>query len=739
MVCHRGRIMLWLAIAFASELLTGGAKAECPDTKCGGVDIPYPFSIFGQDSCAAMSHFKLHCNDSRPFLGAFEVLNISLQLGQLRVLNRISSFCYNTTSQEMEQHKWNKTLSAPFRFSDTGNKFTVIGCRTLAYITDKDDTGKYMSGCVSACQQGEVTSATNGSCSGIGCCQTAIPKGLQDYTVFFSKRLNTSASMYSATRCSYAVLMDSSDFNFSTSYLTSLEFNTTYGGRAPMLLDWAIRTANNCDEAQKNLTSYVCKSDKSECINSSNGLGYICNCTNGYQGNPYRQNGCQDIDECEEPIKYKCYGKCRNKDGGYDCTCPFGTRGNASTGRCDRGLAIGICASLLVTLTTLLGIEWIKYKQRITRQDLMRQREEYFHLRGGQLLRNMMSRDNNIPFMLYDRDQIELATNRFNNMSVIGQGGQGTVYRGYNLDPDNNPVAIKKCKGFDENSWSEFTDELLILSRVNHENIVKLLGCSLQFDVPILVYEFVPNKTLYNLIHIQTDQSIRTMGIRLKVAAESAKALAYLHSSLDHPMILHGDVKSTNILLTNNFIAKVSDFGCSKIRTADENYDVVKGTMGYLDPEYLQKFKLTDKSDVYSFGVVLLELLTRRMPLSVEKVSLASIFQEAMREGHFLELIDTEILHEDNMGLISDLATLASQCLIMTSESRPTMSTVAEELRRQMAGQVQQDQGVLTGISSTLALTASSGANTSEYFTGEPSTCYYDLERVASMSIEFAR
>ncbi|EAY93773.1 hypothetical protein OsI_15554 [Oryza sativa Indica Group] len=292
--CHRGRTTLWLAIAFASlelGLITGGAEAECPDTKCGSVDIPYPFGIVGQDSCATMPHFKLHCNNSRPFLGDFEVLNISLQLGQLRVLNRISSFCYNTTSQEMEQHKWNKTLSAPFRFSDTGNKFTVIGCRTLAYITDRD--ARYLSGCVSACQRDGVTGATNGSCSGIGCCQTTIPKDLHHYQVSFDKGLNTSDSMYNATRCSYAVLMDSSNFNFSTNFVTSSEFNTTNGGQAPMVLDWAIRTPNNCDEAKNNHTSYACKSDNSKCVNSSNGPGYICNCKNGYQGNPYRQDGCQ--------------------------------------------------------------------------------------------------------------------------------------------------------------------------------------------------------------------------------------------------------------------------------------------------------------------------------------------------------------------------------------------------------------------------------------------------------------
>nr|CAD40797.3 OSJNBb0076A22.8 [Oryza sativa Japonica Group] len=286
--------MLWLAIAFASlelGLITGGAVAECPDTKCGSVDIPYPFSI-GPGRCA-MPGFELACKNSRPFLGDFEVVNISLQLSQLRVLNKISSFCYNPASKLMEPNTFQSDLDTPFMLSDTGNKFTVIGCRTLAYIADKDNVGKLMSGCVSACRRGDVTSATNGTCSGVGCCQTTIPKGLPYYQVFFDQAFNTSDSIYNATLCSYAVLMDSSDFKFSTSYLTSPEFNTSYGGRAPMLLDWAIRTVNNCDEAQKNLTLYACKSDKSECFNSSNGPGYICNCTNGYQGNPYRQDGCQ--------------------------------------------------------------------------------------------------------------------------------------------------------------------------------------------------------------------------------------------------------------------------------------------------------------------------------------------------------------------------------------------------------------------------------------------------------------
>uniref|UniRef100_A0A0E0KPH2 Protein kinase domain-containing protein n=1 Tax=Oryza punctata TaxID=4537 RepID=A0A0E0KPH2_ORYPU len=661
---HILAVLPWLSTAVSA----GDPRPNC-ERSCGGVEIPYPF---GLDPACALSGFNLTCNttgDGKPYFKDVEVLGISLLEGQARMRMDIANYCYNKSS-ELDLR------DTSFRLSDSGNKFTAVGCETLAYL---DVNGKLTTGCVATCQVDDLMSLTDGVCSGIGCCQTAISKGLQYYGVTFDPGFNTT-EIYNMSPCSYAALVEASSFNFSKNYSTSSAFNDYYRGQAPLLVDWAI--GNVTCEVARHMSNYTCISKHSECLNSHNGPGYICNCSNGFYGNPYLKledpGSCQDIDECKEPNKYPCYGKCKNKHGGYTCTCPFGTRGNAYSGPCDRGLAIGICASLLVALTSLLGIEWIKYKQRIKRQDLMRKRGEYFNLHGGQLLTDMMNIDNNISFKLYDRDEIELATEGFDKMSIIGEGGQGTVFKGYNLDQVNNPVAIKKCKGFDENSRTEFTQELLILSRVNHENIVKLLGCCLQFEVPVLVYEFVPNKTLHFLIHNQNDPSIRTLEIRLKVAAESAEAFSYLHS-LDHP-ILHGDVKSTNILLSNNFIAKISDFGCSKIRAADGHDDVVKGTIGYLDPEYLLKFKLTDKSDVYSFGVVLLELLTRRTPLSKQKVSLASIFQEAMKEGLFLELIDSEILHEDNMGLIGDLARLACPCLAMTSESRPTMNRIAGEL-----------------------------------------------------------
>jgi serine/threonine protein kinase len=311
----------------------------------------------------------------------------------------------------------------------------------------------------------------------------------------------------------------------------------------------------------------------------------------------------------------------------------------------------------------------------VRKQVLMRKRDEYFQQHGGQLLSDMMKIERDLAFTLYRREDIEAATNNFDAKEIIGEGGQGTVYKGTLV---GTPVAIKRCKVVDECRRMEFGQELLILCRVNHDNIVKLLGCCLLFEVPILVYEFVPNKTLYDLLHGQAAERrcCIPLGARLRIAAECAEALGHLHS-LAHP-ILHGDVKTANILLGEDFVAKVADFGCSIIARLDEEALVAKGTIGYLDPEYLQSCRLTDKSDVYSFGVVVLELLTGMRPRC-----LASMFQEAMKDEALLDdLVDKDVFYQDDMEVIRQVAELATQCLAMPGEKRPTMGHVARELRR---------------------------------------------------------
>ena len=283
-------LMLLLGAALAADPLAGAATSSpCQNTtNCGGVDIVYPFGL-SSSGCAMSPGFVVHCNDTgngvpKPFIVRnVELLSIDVQLGQARVRNKISYACYNISSDKMNFYRWWLNLTGTgYRFSDSANKFTVIGCRTLAYIADQDYVGRYMSGCVSVC-------------SGKGCCQTAIPKGLDYYQMWFEESMNTSR-IYDRTPCSYAVLMEASNFSFSTTYLTSpFEFNNTYGGQAPVVLDWTIQTANTCKEARVNLESYACKSDNVKCTDSFDRTGYICSCQDGYQGNPYLQgpNGCQ--------------------------------------------------------------------------------------------------------------------------------------------------------------------------------------------------------------------------------------------------------------------------------------------------------------------------------------------------------------------------------------------------------------------------------------------------------------
>ncbi|THU47799.1 hypothetical protein C4D60_Mb09t19450 [Musa balbisiana] len=317
------------------------------------------------------------------------------------------------------------------------------------------------------------------------------------------------------------------------------------------------------------------------------------------------------------------------------------------------------------------------------RRRFARVKERYFKEHGGWLLLEEIKGKQGLAFKIFAIQELEQATNKFDNNRVRGRGGYGTVYKG--VLEDNHIVAVKKPKMINESNKNEFGKEMFILSQINHRNIVKLLGCCLEVEVPMLVYEFVPNGTLFHLIHEHANTSPIPLGTRLRIAYESADALAYLHSSASPP-IIHGDVKSSNILLDENYMAKVSDFGASRLVPKDEDQfaTLVQGTCGYLDPEYLQTCQLTDKSDVYSFGVVLLELLTGKKALyfegSEEERSLASNFISAMKENRLLEMLDDQVKSEGGMGLIQEISELAKQCLNVKGEERPTMKEVAEVL-----------------------------------------------------------
>jgi serine/threonine protein kinase len=319
------------------------------------------------------------------------------------------------------------------------------------------------------------------------------------------------------------------------------------------------------------------------------------------------------------------------------------------------------------------------------RRKLQHIKNQYFRRHGGLLLYEEMKSKQGLAFKIFSEEELQQATNKFDEHQVLGQGGNGIVYKGHLKD--NLEVAVKRCMTIDEQKKKEFGKEMLILSQINHKNIVKLLGCCLEVEVPILVYEFIPNDTLYHLIHGNYNGWHIPLVTRLRIAHESAEALAYLHSCASPP-ILHGDVKSSNILLDSNLSAKVSDFGASILAPTDETQFVtlVQGTCGYLDPEYMQTCQLTDKSDVYSFGVVLLELLTRKKPFNLDALEnekcLSMRFLSAMKENKLSDLLDDQIKNNENMGFLEEIAELARQCLEMSGVDRPSMKEVRDKLDR---------------------------------------------------------
>jgi len=318
------------------------------------------------------------------------------------------------------------------------------------------------------------------------------------------------------------------------------------------------------------------------------------------------------------------------------------------------------------------------------RRKYKKEKDEYFKQNGGlKLYDEMRSRQVETIHILTEKE-IKKATDNFSEDRVLGCGGHGMVYRG-TLD-DNKEVAIKKSKVIDDDCREEFVNEIIILSQINHRNIVRLLGCCLEVDVPMLVYEFISNGTLFEFLHGYDHKSPIPLDLRLKIATQSAEALAYIHSSTSRT-ILHGDVKSLNILLDDEYNAKVSDFGASALNSMDKNDFImlIQGTLGYIDPESFVSHRLTDKSDVYSFAIVLLELMTRKkaiyIDISNEKKALSHTFILMFHQNELRDMLDSEIVDDEVMVVLEKLAELVMHCLNPKGDERPTMKEVAERLQ----------------------------------------------------------
>ncbi|CAA2934431.1 wall-associated receptor kinase 5-like [Olea europaea subsp. europaea] len=400
------------------------------------------------------------------------------------------------------------------------------------------------------------------------------------------------------------------------------------------------------------------------CLGPGPGLGggYRCICNQGYQGNPYLPKGCEDIDECLKPNHNGCHekGRCINTPGSYYC-------------RRSRGhilalfipLGVGLAAGLLILAAVIL---WLFCK--INKMNERKVKQKLFKRNGGLLLQQQISSSTGNVFpetKLFVIEELGKATDKFNKYRIIGKGGVGTVYKG--MLSDGSIVAVKRSNIIDESQVSQFINEVFILSHINHRHIVKLLGCCLEAEVPLLVYEYVPNGTLSHHLHDEHNVSIISWDNRLRIAAEIAGALAYLHSCAS-TAIFHRDIKSNNILLDENYRAVVSDFGLSRSVSIDKTHltTLIGGTFGYLDPEY----------------TILAELLTGQKAISSKNSNeaLAIRFRFALKENRLYGILEKLVANEGHKEDIIAVSKLAKRCLKLNARKRPSMKEVASELEQ---------------------------------------------------------
>ncbi|OVA07016.1 Protein kinase domain [Macleaya cordata] len=284
----------------------------------------------------------------------------------------------------------------------------------------------------------------------------------------------------------------------------------------------------------------------------------------------------------------------------------------------------------------------------------------------------------------YTLKELEIATDRFSDGNVIGEGGYGVVYRG--ILPDNSVIAVKNLLNKKGQAEKEFKVEVEAIGKVKHKNLVGLIGYCAEGAQRMLVFEYVENGNLEQWLHGDVGPvSPLTWDIRMKIAVGTAKGLAYLHEGLE-PKVVHRDIKSSNILLDKKWNPKVSDFGLAKLLGSDASYVTtrVMGTFGCVAPEYASTGMLNEGSDVYSFGVLLMEIISGRSPVDYARpageVNLVDWFRGMVAGRRGEEVVDPLIEVQPTSRALKRVLLVCLRCIDLDANKRPKMGQVVHML-----------------------------------------------------------